>query len=175
MFILTYSAGMTACAAFPAGIPARSATLEYRASASRPEVGMLAHPGSFSSAELLAGLAFTPDLVEVGLQRYATHTLWGLPPGLRPPLRGDYVGRASCFLMSPSSSSWSPPPDLPQLPYGQSWPREVWLSKAPCPPAFCGREAGLRPHLKVFPRVGQALRLRKNFRRLPYQHAAGLG
>ena len=79
-----------------------------------PEVGMLAHPGSFSSAELLAGLAFTPDLVEVGLQRYATHTSWGLPPGLRPPLRGDDVGRASGFFMSLSPTALiataDPPP-----------------------------------------------------------------
>ncbi len=140
-----------------------------------PEVGMLAHPGSFSNAELLAGLAFTSDLTKVGLQQHATHASWGFPPSLRLPLRGVCDGRASCFLMSPSTMCCAPPPDLPQLPCGQSWPREVRLSKAPCPPACRGWEAGLRPHLKLFPRVGQALRLRKNFRRLPYQQAAGPG
>src|SRR5690606_27881496 len=101
--ILAYSAEMTACAAIPAGIPARSAAQEYRASASSRKVGMLAHPRSESSALLLTGLAFTPNLCEVGLQRHATHASWGLPPGLRPPLRGVYDGRASCFLMSPST------------------------------------------------------------------------
>lgn len=140
------------------------------------EVGLPAHPGSFSSAELLAGLAFTPYLYEVGLQRHATHTLWGLPPGLRPPLWGDYVGRASCFLMSPVTSYRAPPPALPQPPQiGQSWPREVRLSKAPCPPAFGGGRPGFAPNQGFGPSFASLPGLRPNLGRLPHQHAAGRG
>lgn len=62
---------------------------------------MLAHPGSFSCAELLPGLAFTSVLCEVGLQRYpvgylvAPPAACGIPPG---PLRGQ----ASEFLGTPA-------------------------------------------------------------------------
>lgn len=64
-----------------------------------PKVGQVPYPGSFCCAELLAGQGLHAVRPEVGQLQRPTG-LWGLPPVLRPPLRGRCAGRASTSRLS---------------------------------------------------------------------------